>query len=237
MPDDALTRTVECRRFRGGRFADFTDEVATEIRVSLDVAGVGRKTLFAAPIDPEGLALGHAALDMLWPDRVPVLVRSEGLAFALDARPDVRPVVGPDTPPPMAAGHVLACMRRFISAPGLWDGTGCFHRAGLYDAADDAFVARAEDIGRHNCLDRLAGWGVRQERRLDGLILFLSCRVTASMMAKALRVGSRLVVSRSAVTGAALDAAREAGVTLVGFARDAEDRFTAFCDPAGRIGS
>jgi len=236
MQGDALTRSVSCRRFREGRFAAITDEVATEIRVTLDLAGVGRRTLFAAPIDPEGLALGHAALDMLEAGRIPGLARGEGLLFELDARPDNRAAADPALPRPMAAQELLACMRRFIAAPGFWDGTGCFHRAGLYDTVAGEFVARAEDIGRHNCLDRLAGWGVRQGRRLGEVILFLSCRVTASMMEKALRAGVRMVVSRSAVTGAALDAAREAGTTLIGFARDAEERFTIFSDPAGRVG-
>ena len=118
----------------------------------------------------------------------------------------------------------------------MWDGTGCFHRAALYDTSAGEFVARAEDIGRHNCLDRLAGAGIRQSLCLPELVLFLSCRVTASMMHKALRAGIRLVVSRSAVTGAALAAAQEAGAALVGFARDAEERFTVFTDPSGRVG-
>ena len=44
-----------------------------------------------------------------------------------------------------------------------------------------------------------------------------------------------MVVSRSAITGAALEAAKDAGITLVGFARDAEERFTVFTDAAGRV--
>lgn len=236
MPVDPLTRSVACRRFRNGRFADITDEVASEIRVTLDLEGVGRRTLFAAPIDPEGLALGHVALDMLGPGRIPVVTRADGCAFALADRPDERGGPDPTLPHPLAAAALLGLVRRFIAAPGLWDGTGCFHRAGLYDTTGGEFVTRAEDIGRHNCLDRLAGYGVRQGVRLSELVLFLSCRVTASMMEKALRAGIRMVVSRSAVTGAALDAAANAGVTLVGFARDAEERFTVFTDPAGRVG-
>jgi len=233
--DAVLTRAVSCRRFRDGCYADTTDEVATEIRVTLNVAGIGRKTLFATPVDPEGLAIGHAALDMLGPGKIPVVTSAEGLYFELDACPDELGEANPALPRSMAATDLMGLVRRFIAAPGLWDGTGCFHRAALYDTETGAFVARAEDIGRHNCLDRLAGYGVRQGVRLPELILFLSCRVTLSMMEKALRAGLRMVVSRSAITGAALEAAKDAGITLVGFARDAEERFTVFTDAAGRV--
>lgn len=236
MRDAPLTRSVPCRRYRDGRFADIADDVATEIRVTLQLAGVGKKTLYAAPIDPEVLVLGHAALDMLGPGEIPAVTSAIGLAFELAARPDTRP--GPDLSLPrgLPAAALLDLVRRFIAEPGLWDGTGCFHRAALFDTVTGEFVVRAEDIGRHNCLDRLAGYGVRQGLCLPELALFLSCRVTASMMHKALRAGIRMVVSRSAVTGAALAAAQDAGITLVGFARDAEGRFTVFTDPSGRVG-
>lgn len=233
--DQGLIRTVPCRRFKNGRFAAIDDEMASEIRVRVRVAGVGEKELFAAPLPAVPLALGHAALDMLGPGKIPVLTRADGFSFDLDVAADDRGPADPDLPGPVAAETLLSLVTRFIAAPGLWDGTGCFHRAGLYDGRTGEFVATAEDIGRHNCLDRLAGQGLVKGLVLPELILFLSCRVTASMMEKALRAGIRMVVSRSAVTGAAYDAAVAAGVTLVGFARDAEARFTVFADPVGRI--
>lgn len=233
--DAVLTRTVACRRYKNGVMRDFSDAVAAEITVRLRLDGVGERELFAAPIAPEELAVGHAALDLLPAGQVPVVRRAEGLFFELAAVPDTRRPADPSLPGPVPTARLLELVTRFIAAPGLWDGTGCFHRAALYDPAGGTFVARAEDIGRHNCLDRLAGCGLRQGLILPELLLFLSCRVTASMMAKALRAGLRLVVSRSAVTDAALDMAAAAGVTLVGFARDAEARFTVFTDSAGRV--
>ncbi|WP_428569028.1 MAG: formate dehydrogenase accessory sulfurtransferase FdhD [Solidesulfovibrio sp. DCME] len=230
-----LTRTVACRRYRGGVLTGAADAVAIETRVRLRLEGYGERELFAAPIDPEGLALGHAALDMLPPGLVPVVRRAEGLCVDLGVAPDTRRPADPALPGSLAADELLGLVTRFIAAPGLWDGTGCYHRAGLYDPAAGDFQARAEDIGRHNCLDRLAGLAVRQGIVLSELVLFLSCRVTASMMEKALRAGFRLVVSRSAVTAAAVEAALAADVTLVGFARDAEGRFTVFADAAGRV--
>jgi FdhD protein len=233
--DAPLTRTVPCRRYLRDRFSDTTDEVASEILVTLDLHGVGVKKLHAAPFDPEGLVLGHAALDMLGPEQRPFVTRADGLYFELSVEPNLCGEADATLPRAQNAAALMALVTRFIAAPGLWDGTGCFHRAALYDSVSGEFVFRAEDIGRHNCLDRLAGYGVRQGKRLSEFILFLSCRVTASMMEKALRAGIRMIVSRSAVTGAAFDAAKAAGITLVGFARDAEERFTLFTDASDRV--
>ncbi len=233
--DDSLTLSVPCRRYRSGVFSDITDEVAREIHVTIRLAGSGERRLFAAPLDPETLALGHAALEMAGPGLEPVLTHADGLMFDLITRPAAPQVPDPSLPRPVAAADLLALVRRFTVAPGLWEDTGCFHRAALYDTLSGQFLTRAEDIGRHNCLDRLVGYAVRQRINLSELILFLSCRVTASMMDKALRAGMRMIVSRSAVTGAALAAAEEAGVTLVGFAREAEERFTVFTDALGKV--
>jgi FdhD protein len=233
--DGAPTRNVPCRRYRHQRVRDITDEVAREIAITVRLDGGGPKRLYASPRDLESLALGHAALEMASPGTVPEISRIDGYEYDLVSRPVAAVPWDASLPRPLAAGDVLDRMRQFIAAPGLWDDTGCFHRAALFDPESGAFVARAEDIGRHNCLDRLAGQGVRQGLRLSALLLFLSCRVTASMMDKAVRAGLHLIVSRSAVTDAAIEAARQSGVTLVGFARDAEDRLTIFCDGPGRV--
>ena len=143
------------------------------------------------------------------------------------------PALNPET--------LLGLMDRFIARPGPWDETGCFHRLGLWrlDAPRPELVHVAEDIGRHNCLDRLAGWLLRQRPRLpaEAFGLLLSARVTASLYAKARRAGFTVLVSRSAVSSAAVDAALTEGVTLVGFCRPREGRFTVFADSRSRFAS
>lgn len=234
--NDALITTVPCRRYRHGVTADIFDEIAGEIRIAVQMPDGACRRLFAAPIDPEVLALGHAALEMTGPGQVPEPASASALHFTFTLRRDQRPAPDPSLPAAVDSATLLDVMRRFIAASGLWDGTGCFHRAALYDTVSRTFVARAEDIGRHNCLDRLAGHAVRHNLCLPELVLLLSCRVTASMMEKILRAGLRVVVSRSAVTEAALQAARDAGVTLIGFARESEERFTVFTDTSGKVG-
>jgi len=130
-------------------------------------------------------------------------------------------------------------MAEFIHAPGLWDGTGCYHRAALLHAATGRVARVAEDIGRHNCLDRLAG-----HIALSGgsaltvpaeHILYVTARISASLYCKARRLGVSCIVSRAAVSAASIEMARQQGVSLIGFCRPDEMRFTVFSDPQGRF--
>ena len=86
----------------------------------------------------------------------------------------------PATTPRLGAAALLARMNDFFAEPGLWDGTGSFHRAGLFHP-EKGLVRVAEDIGRHNCLDRLAGFCARQNLESAAYALFISARITGSV--------------------------------------------------------
>jgi FdhD protein len=138
-------------------------------------------------------------------------------------------------PSPLDAEAILRTMKRFIAEGGHWDATGSFHKAGLLDAASGDILHVVEDIGRHNCLDRLTGHCARNGMDPGGFALLVTARLTGSLYAKARRAGFGFMVSRSAVTGAALLAAQEEGVTLAGFCRPGEERLTVFHDGRGLI--
>ncbi len=244
--DDVLSREVPVRVEWGPEPADAGAAGTMGI-----VAGSTR--LWAWPHGLADLVLGHVLLDRVHPavtgsepgawgirhaGTVTDMSRDAGdgdnLAFAVSLR--AAPVAGvPQPPAPMRAAVLLDAMRAFMGEEGLWDGTGCFHRAGVYDPVQGRLLRRAEDIGRHNCIDRLAGWAAREGVDLAPRLLLVSARVTASLFAKARRAGFSFVVSRSAVTTASVDMATEQGVTLVGFARDREERFTVFADAGGKV--
>lgn len=141
----------------------------------------------------------------------------------------------PTYEPRCSAAVLLEEMRTFFCGAGHWDGTGSFHRAGLFCPQKRVVLRMAEDIGRHNCLDRLAGFCARQGLNPAEHILFISARITGSLYAKARRAGFRFMVSRGAVTSAALCLGRAQAVSLVGFCRPPEERLTVFCDAAGRV--
>ncbi len=224
---------LPCRQFKDGQWRTFQDEAAREIPVRLRIQDGPEKQLWAFPTTLRLLALGHALLDMRQPGMIPTLVQEQERDFLLRFVPgDPLPPAG-SWPGALNAQDILDGAARFMDIGGRWDATGCFHRAAVYDPGTTAFIHHPEDIGRHNCLDRLAGWGLDSGVPLAGKALFVSARATASLVGKAVRTGYALMVSRSAVTTAGVERAREAGMTLVGFSR--ENRFSIFTDPHGRL--
>lgn len=253
----AMPRPVSVRRYKDAAWGDVDDVLSREVPVRVEWSpepgetgiAAGATRLWAWPHGLADLALGHVLLDRVHPAVTgqesgawgirhagTVAEVSEGgsLGFVVSLRAAPR-ATAPQLPVPMRAAVLLDAMRAFMGEEGLWDGTGCFHRAGVYDPVQGRLLRRAEDIGRHNCIDRLAGWAAREGVDLAPRLLLVSARVTASLFAKARRAGFSFIVSRSAVTTGSVDMATEQGVTLVGFARDREERFTVFADAGGRV--
>ena len=105
------------------------------------------------------------------------------------------------------------------SAQGLFEVTGGLHAAGLF-TADGSLVATREDVGRHNAVDKLVGWGVLGDRLpLSGTVLIVSGRCGYEIVQKAVAAGIPVVASVSAPSSLAVTVAEDFGVTLVGFLR------------------
>ncbi|NIQ97895.1 MAG: NTP transferase domain-containing protein, partial [Desulfuromonadales bacterium] len=74
-------------------------------------------------------------------------------------------------------------------------------------------------IGRHNTLDRIAGEALFKGIDLRGKLLVTSGRISTEMVAKAARLGLAVLASRTSPTDQAIELARQAGITLVGYVR------------------
>jgi len=98
----------------------------------------------------------------------------------------------------------------------IFRGTGGSHGAGIFSAAGEALVV-AEDVGRHNALDKVVGWCALRGICLEDKILVLSGRISYEMALKAVRVRLPVLVSMAAPTTLGLRVAEAAGLTVVGF--------------------
>lgn len=105
--------------------------------------------------------------------------------------------------------------------------TGGLHAAGLFTAAGE-LLAEREDIGRHNAVDKIVGWALRENKLpLAQCVLLVSGRGGFEIVQKAAVAGTPVVASVSACSSLAVQFAREMRMTLIGFLRD--KRFVVYC--------
>jgi FdhD protein len=120
----------------------------------------------------------------------------------------------------VSTDRLLSLSARLRDAQPLFDLTGGLHAAGLFDR-QGTLVTSAEDVGRHNAVDKVIGRMLMVERLpLNDHILCVSGRTSFEIVQKAWCAAIPLVAAVSAPSSLAIDLAERAGITLVGFVRD-----------------
>jgi len=103
------------------------------------------------------------------------------------------------------------------TTPSLYLEAGAIH--GCVLAREDRALVYMEDVGRHNAVDKIAGWMFQNRVPAHDKIFYTTGRLTSEMVIKTVRMGIPILVSRSGFTAWGVELARKAGLTLIGRAR------------------
>ncbi len=218
--------------------AERTKPVIREHSLELIVNGESWLTFICSPIEIEQLAVGflwnqHAisgkeAIEKIEiaPDLSTISVKlpdsAEKPANFQRTSTGVEPVftsakMASFLPAKFPAKDLIALYNQFKQKQTLHDHAGGFHTAGISDGQQINLIM--EDVGRHNCVDKLAGGWLLCGRKFKPEILMLTGRVSSEMVMKSLALGVRFIVSRTTPTNRAVEIAEKAGICLVGYMR------------------
>lgn len=233
-------------------------EVAVEAPITLEVAGGVTHTILCTPSDTKALVIGFLfaeggiesieAIESIEPDsedsnrycvhlkaggtvlkgRGRLVTTSSGLSGQLLLEETLAGLSPVGDAFRISHSALRAVEERLCVRQKLFPRTGGTHAAGLV-TEEGEMLYFAEDVGRHNALDKAIGMCLLEKRSPAGLGVMLSGRVSLEMSLKCARAGLELIGAVSAPTALALEVARRCNITLCGFVRG--ERATLFCHP------
>ena len=112
---------------------------------------------------------------------------------------------------------LYALANKINTTPSLYLEAGAIH--GCVLAERDRPLVYMEDVGRHNAVDKIAGWMFQNKVPAHDKIFYTTGRLTSEMVIKTVRMGIPILVSRSGFTAWGVELARKANLTLIGRAR------------------
>ncbi len=128
----------------------------------------------------------------------------------------------------LGAGSILKMVKSVKLDSLLFKETGAAHSAAIFDESGSV-LARSEDVGRHNAVDKTAGFLILENSNGQAAVLVTTGRLTAEIAAKCWRLKIPILASPSCATTRAIEIANIANITLIGFARGA--RLTVYSAP------
>ena len=237
-------KAIQYERYEFKKWEHHDAETIVETPVSLTVNGAVWLSFMCTPVDLEAMAVGFLynegvieAMDDVADvrvcehgDNVDVWLnynaeqptswrRTSGCtggvtAVDLLARPNVsfeadRFKVGPE-----AIGRLVEML---FEAQELYRETGGVHTSALSDG--ETIVFSAEDIGRHNTLDKIAGLCLMKDVWPTTRVLITTGRISSEMLQKAARLQAPILISRTSPSSLSIEMAKRYGITLIGYAR------------------
>ena len=227
-----LVDKLDIVRYIGGEYIPMRDLMVHETALQLEIPGVMARTLYCSPSEQKELVVGHLYTQGF------IRTPEDILSLELDVeagtarvmrketsqgRPGALPAEGPVFDPQL----LLSNQQKFYDQSTLQKATAGTHRCALCDDSGTYFACI--DISRHNALDKLTGKALLEGVSLTDKYILTSGRIPMDMIQKAAAIHVPMIVSRSTPTIAAVETARKAGITLLGFSR--ENRFNIYSAP------
>lgn len=242
-PEPTSTRHIV--RYREGQGTEVTEEVITEIRFSIFVGDKELVTLMCSPWKLRELVVGFLYIEgfIEGPDDIELLrtCLEDRVAEVLLRDPDfqvpARKILTSgctggqtfgkylseisrfrvDGGPAVSPASIYALMRKLYESAELYKRSGGVHTSILADGEDLLVVA--EDIGRHNTLDKIQGECLLRGIPTRDRMILASGRISSEMLFKAAIMGAPIVGSRTSPTELAVTLADHLNITVVGYIR------------------
>lgn len=253
IADGAGVQPVEYVNVNGDRTQAIAGEVVAEAQICISVNGEEIATFMASPRDLEQMALGflanegliegladvrhidvskNAACADVWlhdtsfekPRKFIITAGCGGGVTFDDLSAQHEPLVSDLTATP---AQLAGLMRQMHLGATLYRRARGIHTAVL--AGHDDILLQVEDIGRHNCLDKLRGAAILDELETADRILLSSGRISSEMINKARRLETPIVCSRTSPTSLSVSLAEAWNMTIVAYLR--QDRMRIYTHP------
>jgi FdhD protein len=237
-------RAIQYDQYEFKKWVHHDAETIVEAPVSLTVNGKVWLTFMCTPVNLEEMAVGflynegviesmngvenvhvceHGDNVDVWLDHIVEQPQSwrrtsgcTGGMTAVDllAKPNVSFTGNRFEVQPDAIGSLVELL---FESQSLYRETGGVHTSALSDG--ESILLAAEDIGRHNTLDKIAGMCLMRNIRPENRILITTGRISSEMLQKAAQMDVPIVISRTSPSSLSIEMAERYGITLIGYAR------------------
>jgi FdhD protein len=136
-----------------------------------------------------------------------------GLTFTLRMRDGATLPAEPSLMPE----HIFPLMQQMFDGAVMYNASRGIHTAALSDTAQ--VLLQAEDVGRHNALDKILGEALSKGISTHGRLLLTSGRISSEMLRKGAHMETPFLISRTSPTTLSIEAAKRLGITLIGYVR------------------
>lgn len=229
-------------RYENGRFEQRDRPVVREQPITILVNGTEVATFLCTPVHLDYLTVGFLAFEGIirGPEEIRELdvdaesgvvevvltkavqlptkrVFTSGCGMGLTFTLRVSHYAPVAEDPTLCPEQIFALMQQLIAGAEMYRASRGIHAAALSDPTQ--LLLLAEDVGRHNALDKILGEALLKGIRTHGRLLLTSGRISSEMLRKGAYMGTPFLISRTSPTTLSIDAAQRVGITVIGYVR------------------